>query len=186
MRALELAVDKITVIMGTLSQPNQTQVTVSVANVQNITTVTHCSCQISHLEVDLHEAVSMQLADSLRELIEHGLESVVSTESLSCLSPFSWLMSQGKHAVGDCPAWQVLKHFYQLKVSSLDKYLILLFMIGIERSSCMQQTREQAHLFILFTNGNNCINKEGGPHSTCFSLALQLFPADIPQYHTQC
>ena len=72
------------------------------------------------LETDLHEAVSMTLADSLRLLLEHGLlegGDPVMWEG-GCVP--AWKRHNKVGAVtGECAAWKVLRHYYDLKVSHM-------------------------------------------------------------------
>ncbi len=67
------------------------------------------------LETNLHEAVSMTLADSLRLLLENGLlegGDAVSWEG-GCVP--AWRMRRKvEHA--ECGAWKVFMHYYNLKV----------------------------------------------------------------------
>ena len=81
-----------------------------------------CVCvQKVSLETDLHETVSMSLADSLRVLLEHGLlangRPVSFTEG--CLPAWlNWgLGDRGLDGTsGECPAWRVFMHYFKMKV----------------------------------------------------------------------
>lgn len=91
----------------------------------------HCSslhCQLSALpcsslqavtlETELHEVVSMSLADSLRVLLEHGLlceGEAVGGGGVGC----GGVWSRWGKGVGDdkeCAAWKVFLYYYGLKV----------------------------------------------------------------------
>ena len=74
------------------------------------------------LETDLHESVSMVLADSLRVLLEHGLLADGKPVSFTdgCVPAWrKWGMSgRGLGGdSGDCPAWKVFMYYYKMKVS---------------------------------------------------------------------
>ena len=70
------------------------------------------------LETELHEAVSMSLADCLRVLLEHGLLNGGEGMGMEgCVSVWGrW----GRRKVGgeerDCAAWRVFQYYYSLKV----------------------------------------------------------------------
>ena len=73
------------------------------------------------METELHEEVSMSLADSLRVLLEHGLinggEGAGLASGEGCVSAWSrW----GQRRVTDekeCAGWKVFQYYYGLKVS---------------------------------------------------------------------
>ncbi len=68
------------------------------------------------LETDLHEAVSMTLADTLRLLLENGLlegGGAVGFEG-GCVPVWR---GHGKVDHSECAAWKVFKYYYDLKVS---------------------------------------------------------------------
>ena len=72
------------------------------------------------LETDLHESVSMVLADSLRVLLEHGLladgKPVSFTEG--CLPAWRNWGGKGLGAYNrECPAWNVFIYYYKMKAS---------------------------------------------------------------------
>ncbi len=74
------------------------------------------------METDLHESVSMLLADSLRVLLEHGLladgKPVSFTEG--CLPAWrNWgLGGRGLGGISwECPAWTVFMYYYKMKAS---------------------------------------------------------------------
>ncbi len=81
-----------------------------------------CLLQNISLETDLHEAVTMSLADSLRVLIEHGLLASGLNVSLTagCLPAWSkWGRgtNDGDSEL-DCPSWRVFSYYYKTKVGS--------------------------------------------------------------------
>lgn len=102
LQSLEMAVDKISIITTAIREeglPMHSRVS---------------------LETDLHETVSMVLADSLRVLVEHGLLANGQPVSFSdgCLPVWkNWSFSV--HGLGgldlDCAAWKVFMHFYKMK-----------------------------------------------------------------------
>lgn len=100
LHSLELIVDKIAIIATALNDPG--------------TSVEDCVV----LETDMHEAVSMTLADSLRLLLEHGLLEGGDSVGLEGGCVPSWRRN-GKKRQSECAAWKVFKHYYDLKVSSL-------------------------------------------------------------------
>ena len=73
------------------------------------------------METELHEEVSMSLADSLRVLLEHGLinggEGAGLASGEGCVSVWGrW----GQRRVTDekeCAGWRVFQYYYGLKVS---------------------------------------------------------------------
>lgn len=99
LHCLELAVDKIAIITAALNEPGATTET--------------CVA----LETDLHEAVSMSLADSLRILLEHGLLEGGEPVSYSggCVPAWSGWGRRRMMDDGDCAGWRVFKHYYSIK-----------------------------------------------------------------------
>lgn len=87
-----------------------------------------CFQRIS-LETDLHETVSMTMADSLRVLLEHGLLDEGRPLNLSggCFPAWRAYGKKGgkKGVKEDCPAWKVFAHYYTIKVS---RFLLLIMM----------------------------------------------------------
>ena len=73
------------------------------------------------LETDLHETVSMSLADSLRVLLEHGLIDGGKPVSFTggCFPTWrSWGSGRGlKPKDKETAAWRVFKYYYDIKVS---------------------------------------------------------------------
>ena len=99
LRSLEVAVDKIAIL------------TTSLADTSTSTT------SAVTMETELHEEVSMNLADSLRVLLEHGLINVGggSRAGESCVSAWG---SLGRASVTDekeCAGWKVFQFYYDLK-----------------------------------------------------------------------
>lgn len=71
------------------------------------------------LETDLHETVSMLLADSLRLLLEHGLLNGGKPVSytIGCFPAWrNWGKGQIFNSTDECAAWKVVKHYYGVKV----------------------------------------------------------------------
>ena len=70
------------------------------------------------LETDLHETVSMLLADSLRVLLEHGLldNGKPVTFTGACFPAWRGRGQSVAMSNSECPAWQVFKHYYKVKV----------------------------------------------------------------------
>lgn len=59
----------------------------------------------------------MNLADSLKELLENGWEGLLPGPPTSCVPPLSWmrpLKLEGDSR--DCNAWRTVLHYYNLKV----------------------------------------------------------------------
>ena len=96
LRSLEVAVDRIAILTTSLSDPGLT------------------AGKAVTLETELHEEVSMSLADSLRVLLEHGLINGGggAGPGKSCVSVW------GHAAVvdeKDCAGWKVFQFYYGLK-----------------------------------------------------------------------
>ena len=132
LHTLEEAVDKIAVITAALSERGITLDTVCVCVCVCVCVNAFC-CFVSplktlyclviqrvSLETDLHEAVSMTMADSLRVLMEHGLmdEGRPLLFSGGCFPAWQGAGKKGgkKRLGDDCAAWQVFKHYYTIKV----------------------------------------------------------------------
>ena len=83
------------------------------------------------METELHEEVSMSLADSLRVLLEHGLmncgEGAGLTGNEGCVSVWGrW----GRRRVveEECAAWRVFQFYYSLKVGICWKHWPYIYM----------------------------------------------------------
>ncbi len=83
------------------------------------------------LETDLHESVSMTMADSLRVLLEHGLLDEGRSLNLSdgCFPAWrAYGNKKGKkRGKEDCAAWKVVKHYYTIKVSRISIVHVTIF-----------------------------------------------------------
>ena len=96
---------------GALEQPPQLPAEVRGMSCSSLQAVT--------METELHEVVSMSLADSLRVLLEHGLlceGEAVGGGGVGC----GGVWSRWGRRVGDdkeCAAWKVFQYYYGLKVS---------------------------------------------------------------------
>lgn len=129
LRSLEVAVDRIAILTTSLADQALTA-SMAVA-----------------LETELHEEVSMSLADSLRVLLEHGLINGGggAGPGKGCVSVWgSW----GRVAVVDekeCGAWKVFQFYYGLKngkdySTKPDQLLSSSFSLPIATSSSIKKT----------------------------------------------
>lgn len=124
LRSLEMTVDKIAILTTSLAD----------ANITRSTAVT--------MEIELHEEVSMSLADSLRVLMEHGL--INGGEGVGPGSCFMW----GQRRVTDekeCDAWKVFQFYYGLKngkdySTKPDQLLSSSFSLPVTTSSSIKKT----------------------------------------------
>ena len=126
LRSLEVAVDRIAILTTSLADP-------SVAT----------SMAVS-LETELHEEVSMSLADSLRVLLEHGLINGGggAGPGRGCVSVW------GRAAVveeKECEGWKVFQFYYGLKKgkdysTKPDQLLSSSFSLPIATSSSIKKT----------------------------------------------
>ena len=76
------------------------------------------------METDLHETVSMLLADSLRLLLEHGLLDGGKPVSytIGCFPAWrNWGKGHIFKSSEECAAWKVVKHYYNLKVGVCER-----------------------------------------------------------------
>ena len=129
LRSLEMAVDRIAILTTSLADPALTA-GMAVA-----------------LETELHEEVSMSLADSLRVLLEHGLINGGggTVPGKGCVSVWG---SMSRAAVTDekeCGAWKVFQFYYELKngkdySTKPDQLLSSSFSLPIATSSSIKKT----------------------------------------------
>ena len=146
LRCLEVAVDRIAILTTSLADPGLSK-NMAVA-----------------LETDLHEEVSMSLADSLRVLLEHGLINGGggAGPGKGCVSVWgSW----GRATVADdkdCPAWRVFQFYYGVKngndySTKPDQLLSSSFSLPIGSSSSIKKTLLAA-IFRVENTYVNCRN----------------------------
>ena len=97
------------------------------------------------LETDLHETVSMLLADSLRLLLEHGLLDGGKPVSytIGCFPAWrNWGKGHIFNSSDECAAWKVVKHYYNLKVG--------MCLWGREREGQKEREREFINFFLSY------------------------------------
>ena len=138
LHALEIAVDKISVITTALNQHGLDKLTVSLYDFTVLDMWCHWSTSLSlqraRLEGELHEAVSMTMSDALRSLLEHGWVGSGGGSSLaSCFPPPIWWQAEppkwrslvSSTSGKECISWLLLRHYYRLKVSQPLSQLLL-------------------------------------------------------------
>eukprot|EP00731_Ephydatia_muelleri_P024949 Em0017g32a len=130
LQSLELAVNKVSLIANALNQPD-------------------VSDEVVQLETDLHEAVSMNLADPLRLLLEHGLQSNQYTDQPTACIPM-WSNVGCADDGKDCGAWKVIMHYYRLKggddlCSKPEQMLLLSFSLQPEQCSLKKTLLAAVH-----------------------------------------
>lgn len=99
----------------------------------------------------------MNLADSLKELLENGWEGLLPGPPTSCVPPLSWmrpLKLEGDSR--DCNAWRTVLHYYNLKV-------FIRVIVGVTSLS-----------YIIFNSqkGSKVCDKPDQKLSSSFSLPL--------------
>ena len=114
------------------------------------------------LETDLHETVSMSLADSLRVLLEHGLIDGGKPVSFTggCFPTWrSWGSGRGlKPKDKETAAWRVFKYYYDIKVS---------LCVCVHLHGCMYSP-----FFISSQKGNDFSNRPNQMLSSSFSIPM--------------
>lgn len=124
LRSLEMTVDRIAILTTSLAD----------ANITRNVAVT--------MEIELHEEVSMSLADSLRVLLEHGL--INGGEGVGPGSCFMLGQRRGMDE-RDCGAWKVFQFYYGLKngrdySTKPDQLLSSSFSLPVTTSSSIKKT----------------------------------------------
>lgn len=84
--------------------------------------------QCIKLESSLHDEVTMNLSDSLRELLEDGWEGLSKTTPTFCIPPLKGGGVKLQGDTKDCLAWRTLIHYYNLKVIILLMLFIFVFL----------------------------------------------------------
>ena len=145
LRCLEAAVDRIAILTTSLTDSNLSPTT-AVA-----------------METKLHSEVSMNMADSLRVLLEHGLincgQGVGSREG--CVGV--WGRRRRGTEKGDCPSWRVFQYYYGLKngrdhSTKPDQLLSSSFSLPITNVSSIKKTLLTAIYRVenTYMNCHNC------------------------------
>ena len=129
LRSLEMAVDRIAILTTSLSDPALTA-GMAVA-----------------LETELHEEVSMSLADSLRVLLEHGLINGGggTVPGKGCVNVWGSWSRAAVAGEEECGAWKVFQFYYGLKngkdySTKPDQLLSSSFSLPIATSSSIKKT----------------------------------------------